>query len=70
VSTTRGEAELTAAKEKVISVAAKIAAGEFDAKPGFYCRFCAYQALCPEMEKHFCGKANGKSAAVVKGKAS
>jgi DNA helicase II / ATP-dependent DNA helicase PcrA len=70
VTTTRGEAELTAAKEKVISVAAKIAAGEFDADPGFHCRFCAYQALCPEMEKHFCGKANGKSAAVVKGKAS
>ena len=32
-------------------VAEKIAAGEFDAKPGFYCTFCAYRSLCPATEK-------------------
>ena len=28
-----------------------IAAGNFDAKPGIHCNFCAYRSLCPEKEK-------------------
>ena len=36
---------------EVEEVARKIAAQEFDAKPGFYCTFCAYRSLCPATEK-------------------
>ena len=39
------------AQLKVESVAASIAAGNFDPKPSFNCRFCAYRSLCPATEK-------------------
>ena len=32
-------------------VAQNIAAGNFKAKPGFYCAFCPYRNLCPATEK-------------------
>ena len=51
ISTTRSEKELEAAKLKVEDIAAKISAGEFVAKPGFQCGFCAYRVLCPKKEK-------------------
>ena len=51
VSTSRSEKELQAAKTKVEEIADKIAAGEFAAKPGFQCGFCAYRLLCPKTEK-------------------
>jgi DNA helicase-2/ATP-dependent DNA helicase PcrA len=51
VSTTRGDAELEAAKERVEEVAEKIAGGEFPAKPGYHCTFCPYRNLCPATEK-------------------
>ena len=34
-----------------VQVAENIAAGKFNPKPGFYCRFCAYRNLCPATEK-------------------
>ena len=39
------------AKSRVMEVAENIAAGKFEPKPGFYCRFCAYRNLCPATEK-------------------
>lgn len=51
VSTTRGEAELRVARQKVEKIAVKIAAGEFIAKPGMHCASCAYRMLCPKIEK-------------------
>ena len=51
VVTSRNEIQLEEAKGKVEQVAGKIAAGEFRAKPGFHCRFCAYRSLCPATEK-------------------
>jgi superfamily I DNA/RNA helicase/RecB family exonuclease len=51
VVTQRSEAQLRECKQKVEEVAGKIAAREFDAKPGFYCTFCAYRSLCPATEK-------------------
>ncbi|MGH9529837.1 MAG: PD-(D/E)XK nuclease family protein, partial [Terriglobales bacterium] len=50
VITRRSEAQLQEARLKVEAVAAKISDGEFDAKPGFYCKFCSYRNLCPETE--------------------
>ena len=51
VLTRRSESQLQECKHKVEEVAGKIAAEEFDAKPGFYCTFCAYRSLCPATEK-------------------
>jgi superfamily I DNA/RNA helicase/RecB family exonuclease len=51
VVTRRSEAQLQECKQKVEEVARKIAGEEFDAKPGFYCGFCAYRSLCPATEK-------------------
>ena len=51
VVTRRSEAQLQDCKQQVEDVARKIAAEEFDAKPGFYCAFCAYRTLCPATEK-------------------
>jgi len=53
VTASRSAAQLEGAKLKVENVAGQIAAGRFDAKPGFHCRFCAYHSLCPATEKHF-----------------
>ncbi|MEO6119699.1 MAG: ATP-dependent DNA helicase [Terriglobales bacterium] len=38
---------LKAAREAVKKAADGIAAGKFDPKPGFACRWCAYSILCP-----------------------
>lgn len=51
VITGRSDVQLREARLKVESVAANIAAGQFDAKPSFSCRFCAYRSLCPATEK-------------------
>ena len=51
VVTQRTDFQLNEARGRVASVAENIAAGKFGAKPGFYCRFCAYRNLCPATEK-------------------
>lgn len=51
VVTQRNDADLSAAAERVEEVAGAIAVGNFDAKPSFNCRFCAYRSLCPATEK-------------------
>jgi len=51
VVTRRSDVQLQEARLKVEEVAAKIAAGEFEAKTGFHCWFCAYRTLCPATEK-------------------
>jgi len=52
VMTRRSEAQLEEARLKVAEVAENIGAGNFKAKTGFHCRFCPYNNLCPETEKH------------------
>ena len=51
VVTRRNEFQLSEARGRVVQVAESIAMGKFDAKPGFYCRVCAYRNLCPATEK-------------------
>jgi superfamily I DNA/RNA helicase/RecB family exonuclease len=63
VSTTRSRLQLEEAKAKVEEVAQKIAAGEFEAKPGFQCTFCAYRNLCPATEKRLFVVVEKKKAA-------
>jgi DNA helicase II / ATP-dependent DNA helicase PcrA len=50
VTTTRESSDLKKAEQKIAEVAENIRAGKFEAKPGFHCNWCAYQALCPEQE--------------------
>ena len=61
VITRRNEGELQAAEGKVEEVAGEIGKGNFDPKPGFNCRFCAYRSLCPATEKRLydIGKSSG-----------
>jgi DNA helicase-2/ATP-dependent DNA helicase PcrA len=49
--TVRSDLQLLEARLKVESVAEQIASGDFRAKPGFHCSFCAYRNLCPATEK-------------------
>lgn len=51
VSTTRNDGDLLVARQKVQEAAEGIAAGNFEAKPGLACDFCAYRTLCPAKEK-------------------
>lgn len=65
VSTVRSDLQLAEAKTKVEEVAAKVAAGKFEPKPGFHCSFCAYRNLCPATEKRiysFSGKKKATAA--------
>jgi superfamily I DNA/RNA helicase/RecB family exonuclease len=47
----RNEFQLERAKERVRTVADGIASGNFGAKTGFHCSFCAFRGLCPAREK-------------------
>jgi DNA helicase-2/ATP-dependent DNA helicase PcrA len=57
----RSEFQLEEAKDRVRAVAKGIAAGDFEAKPGFLCNFCAFRGLCPAKEK-MAPRMNGNSA--------
>ncbi len=51
IETSRSPEQLRAGEEEVREVAGDIAAGKFEATPGFHCRSCAYFSLCPETEQ-------------------
>ena len=51
VVTTRDEKQLNQARETVQEVAADIRAGQFPARPGFLCKSCEFQPLCPAHEQ-------------------
>ena len=51
VATTRDAKALGKAKTIVAEVGDEIRAGEFPARPGFNCRYCDYQPICPAHEQ-------------------
>ena len=51
IETTRKTVEIEAARAKITEVAASIAAGDFQAKPGRHCDWCDYRELCPATEQ-------------------
>jgi DNA helicase-2/ATP-dependent DNA helicase PcrA len=51
VATTRDAKALSATKQKIAEVADQIRAGEFSAKPGFWCGYCDFKPLCPAQEQ-------------------
>jgi ATP-dependent DNA helicase UvrD/PcrA len=61
VISTRTQAQLQAAREIVKEAAAGIAAGQFEAKLGMHCAFCAYRSLCPAKEKRIPNRTVGNT---------
>jgi len=53
VTSSRSTVQLEEVKLKVQDVAQQIADGDFNPRPGFHCRFCAYHHLCPATEKQY-----------------
>jgi DNA helicase-2/ATP-dependent DNA helicase PcrA len=51
METTRDDSDINDARQKVIEVAAQIRAGQFDPRPGFLCRYCEFQSVCPAHEQ-------------------
>ena len=51
VESRRTPKQLSEAEEEVRTIAAKIAAGEFDPRPSGNCFRCSYQTICPTQEK-------------------
>ena len=50
--TTRDSKQLDEAQKTVQMVASEIRAGSFPPKPGYQCRSCAYQSICPAHEEN------------------
>jgi DNA helicase-2/ATP-dependent DNA helicase PcrA len=53
VHTVRTEADLKAVKTEILTVADRIRQNLFPATPGFVCKFCDYQPICPAHEENF-----------------
>ncbi len=51
IVTRRNPDQLEEARLEIERAAAGIAAGKFDAAPGFHCRWCVYNELCPATEE-------------------
>lgn len=51
ISTRRSDGELNQARTEIEGIVEKIAAGNFQPKPGMYCASCVYRVLCPKTEK-------------------
>jgi len=50
VASSRTAVQLKKTEEEVVDVAAKIADGEFEPKPGMVCSGCSYRSICPAHE--------------------
>lgn len=50
VTSIRSEVDLKKAAALVKKTAEQIATGNFEAKPGFHCKYCSYRNLCPKTE--------------------
>ncbi|HVA93417.1 MAG TPA: ATP-dependent DNA helicase [Candidatus Dormibacteraeota bacterium] len=60
VSATRDDKKLNKVRSEIQEAAADIRAGEFPAKPGFACKFCDYEPICPAREQGAAASASGE----------
>jgi DNA helicase-2/ATP-dependent DNA helicase PcrA len=60
VSATRDDKQLKKVRAEIQEAAADIRAGEFPAKPGFACKFCDYEPICPAREQGAAASASGE----------
>jgi DNA helicase-2/ATP-dependent DNA helicase PcrA len=60
VSSTRDDKKLNKVRTEIQEAAADIRAGEFPPKPGFFCKFCDYESICPAREQGTAASASGE----------
>jgi len=60
VSSTRDDKKLQRVRAEIQEAAADIRAGEFPAKPGYPCRFCDFESICPAREQGAAASASGE----------
>jgi DNA helicase II / ATP-dependent DNA helicase PcrA len=60
VSSTRDEKQLKKVRAAIQEAAADIRAGTFPAKPGFSCRYCDFESICPSREQGAAASASGE----------
>jgi putative RecB family exonuclease len=60
VSTTRDDKKLNKVRSEIQEAAADIRAGEFPPKPGFWCRNCDFESICPAREQGAAASASGE----------
>jgi DNA helicase-2/ATP-dependent DNA helicase PcrA len=60
VSSTRDDKKLNKVRAEIQEAAADIRAGEFPPKPGFFCKFCDYESICPAREQGTAASASGE----------
>lgn len=51
IVTSRSQEDLERARREVLEVAAQIRSGNFEPRPGYACRFCPYELICPAHEQ-------------------
>jgi RecB family exonuclease len=60
VSATRDDRTLNKVRAEIQEAAADIRAGKFPPKPGFWCKFCDYESICPAREQGVAASASGE----------
>ena len=60
VSTTRDDKKLNKLRSQIQEAASDIRAGEFPANPGFACRTCEFESICPAREQGAAASASGE----------
>jgi DNA helicase-2/ATP-dependent DNA helicase PcrA len=60
VSATRDEKQLKKVRAAIQEAAADIRAGVFHAKPGFSCRYCDFESICPAREQGAAASSSGE----------
>jgi DNA helicase II / ATP-dependent DNA helicase PcrA len=60
VSTARDDKKLNKVRSEIQEAAADIRAGEFPAKPGFWCKTCDYESICQAREQGAAASASGE----------
>jgi DNA helicase-2/ATP-dependent DNA helicase PcrA len=60
VSAARDDKKLNKVRAEIQEAAADIRAGKFPPKPGFWCKFCDYESICPAREQGAAASASGE----------
>ena len=60
VTATRDDKQLKKVRAEIQEAATDIRAGDFPAKPGFLCRFCDYESICPAREQGAAASSSGE----------
>jgi DNA helicase-2/ATP-dependent DNA helicase PcrA len=60
VSATRDDKKLNRVRAEILEAADDIRAGQFPPKPGFWCKFCDYDSICPAREQGAAASASGE----------